>query len=82
MVEGEIIYEEELPGDTRNKNNVQNDERDNTVRNIIIAVVILLILLCCCCSLFIAAIVASGIGEEIMRELNGALTLSTPYWLV
>ena len=56
-------------------------EADNTVRNIIIAIIILLIVLCCCCVLFIVAIIASGLGEEIMRALEITVLLSTTNWL-
>ena len=85
MNEGEVIFEDEEPEENGQGSPPVEDseaeegtviidaegdgEPDHTMRNIIIAVVVLLVLVCCCCVLFSAALSASGIFEEILREL-------------
>jgi len=58
------------------------EQPDHTVRYIIIAVIVLVFLLCCCCLLFISALFASGIMNDISREFGVFLQMGAAVGLV
>ncbi|MEM7033756.1 MAG: hypothetical protein AAF629_29700 [Chloroflexota bacterium] len=44
--------------------------KDHTARNIILGLIALVVLLCCCIFLFVSALVASGVLDPMMDQLN------------
>jgi hypothetical protein len=62
-LEGEIITGEPVGSPPTSRGN-------NTTRNVLIWAVVIILLLCCCCAALTAVIIASGLPEDLLRELN------------